>query len=332
MVPEAEDEDEDPGPRTGVCPLQKLHPLAYPHAEEEEQPEEVMNATQPSSVLVASFGGGTLAPQHHNPERVDRGATWSDPEVDQLLNIWTNAGVQTELKEATIKKHIFERIALGLRDKGFFRTAEQCREKIKRLKKEYKQAKSNNYRCVRGRATVKFFPRLQAILEDAGGALPVPITGVLTTQSDSSSEMSPLRSPACSSEEIKVDVNPAEVDRGVPLVTVKEEEGQELDEEGVADSTSPVPSPKWSSAASSRRTPRKVRRRGYESRVMRDVLDSVMDRFLDFQEKSEERFYSWEERRLRVELEAEERWRHEDRQVLQQLVHRLGAVEELRHS
>lgn len=383
----------------------------------------------------------------HPAERIDRGATWSDPEVDELLNIWTNENVQAELKEATIKKHIFERIARNLREKGFYRTAEQCREKIKRLKKEYRQAKNNNYRCVRGRATVKFFPRLQAVLDgrpnpktfydgtEFGGA---GGDGVVV---GGSFGLHPKSSPHSfaeySSEEIKVEINPAEVDNDSyvasepgepdtdmveqpppaapppqatpssikhprhhhhhhhhhPLHHLQSQHHQHSNRHGSPHSTihanatslhqpitisiphahhhhlnsstgngnaggnsnnngilegsgrlkddpeclsdasssrmtspnmlTPTPQSPSSSSVYLRRRRLKKNRASLSTQALKETLDLTLDRFLKHQRESEERLFAWEERRIQMELEAEERWRQEDREMLRQILSHL---------
>ena len=48
--------------------------------------------------------------------------------------------------------------------KGYNRTMEQCREKIKKLKKEYRHAVDNNNETGRHRKTCKFFNELDDVL------------------------------------------------------------------------------------------------------------------------------------------------------------------------
>lgn len=343
----------------------------------------------------------------HPAERIDRGATWSDPEVDELLNIWTNENVQAELKEATIKKHIFERIARTLREKGFYRTAEQCREKIKRLKKEYRQAKNNNYRCVRGRATVKFFPRLQAVLDgrpnpklfydgttEFGGGGDKGDERVPFGLHSSKSSPQSFAAADFGSEEIKVEVNPAEVgndtymnsetdaevvvenahlnrhprahllaahhhlhphhlpaahnhnhhhsigghphsaslhhpitisiprhsnNNGVLAARAKDEPESDASSGRATSPNAMTPAPNSPSSPQLRRK-RLKRSRGFNTQALKDTLDLTLDRFLKHQRESEERLFAWEERRIQMELEAEERWRQEDREMLRQIL------------
>ncbi|KFM72893.1 hypothetical protein X975_06424, partial [Stegodyphus mimosarum] len=72
---------------------------------------------------------------------VDRGFTWMDDETVALIDIFSKEDVQQELNGSKRNIGVYERIARELSDVGFRRTAYQCREKIKRLRKEYQLAK-----------------------------------------------------------------------------------------------------------------------------------------------------------------------------------------------
>ncbi|KAG8196604.1 hypothetical protein JTE90_014163 [Oedothorax gibbosus] len=72
---------------------------------------------------------------------VDRGFTWMDDETLSLIDIFSTEEIQKELNGSKRNIGIYERIASELSNIGFKRTAYQCREKIKRLRKEYHQVK-----------------------------------------------------------------------------------------------------------------------------------------------------------------------------------------------
>ena len=73
-----------------------------------------------------------------------RGSTWSDEEVKELLSIWREKEVQNELDGAKRKAPIHETIAQGLQEKGFNRDSEQCKTKMKNLKRLYRPIKDQN--------------------------------------------------------------------------------------------------------------------------------------------------------------------------------------------
>lgn len=91
--------------------------------------------------------------------------TWSDNEVLKLLEVWGDENIQAQLDGSTRNIKVYAAIAKTLLESGGIeRTPVQCREKIKKLKAEYKQIKNHNNRSGRNRKTCKFLPQLDAIL------------------------------------------------------------------------------------------------------------------------------------------------------------------------
>uniref|UniRef100_A0A673WTN5 1-aminocyclopropane-1-carboxylate synthase-like protein 1 n=1 Tax=Salmo trutta TaxID=8032 RepID=A0A673WTN5_SALTR len=86
---------------------------------------------------------------YHTYIKYERGSNWSDPEVAELLQLWSDESVQLELESCLRNQHVFNRIADVLRENGIYRTGDQCREKIKKMKLEYRRIK-DNHRMIRG--------------------------------------------------------------------------------------------------------------------------------------------------------------------------------------
>ncbi|XP_058502095.1 1-aminocyclopropane-1-carboxylate synthase-like protein 1 [Solea solea] len=76
--------------------------------------------------------------------RHERGSNWTDQEIVELLQLWSDDSVQIELESSLRNQRVFDRIAHILREKGIFRTGDQCREKIKKMKLEYRRIKDNH--------------------------------------------------------------------------------------------------------------------------------------------------------------------------------------------
>ncbi|XP_061773545.1 1-aminocyclopropane-1-carboxylate synthase-like protein 1 [Nerophis ophidion] len=76
--------------------------------------------------------------------RHERGSNWTDPEIVELLQLWSDESVQIELESSLRNQRVFDRIALVLREKGIYRSGDQCREKIKKMKLEYRRIKDNH--------------------------------------------------------------------------------------------------------------------------------------------------------------------------------------------
>lgn len=96
-------------------------------------------------------------------KKYERGSNWSDPEVVELLHLWADESVQAELESCLRNQHVFNRIAEVLREKGIHRTGDQCREKIKKMKLEYRRIKDNN-KVPRGGRTWKFYEVMDRVL------------------------------------------------------------------------------------------------------------------------------------------------------------------------
>ena len=59
--------------------------------------------------------------------------------MQALLAIWVDASIQSQLLGAVRNTTVFNKIADELARKGYQRNAKQCREKLKHLKKKYKE-------------------------------------------------------------------------------------------------------------------------------------------------------------------------------------------------
>ncbi|XP_064008566.1 1-aminocyclopropane-1-carboxylate synthase-like protein 1 isoform X2 [Pogoniulus pusillus] len=103
-------------------------------------------------------------------KKYERGSNWSDPEVVELLQLWADESVQLELESCLRNQHVFNRIAEVLRQKGIHRTGDQCREKIKKMKLEYRRIKDNS-KAPRGGRTWKFYEVMDRVLASRPPAL-----------------------------------------------------------------------------------------------------------------------------------------------------------------
>lgn len=61
-----------------------------------------------------------------------RGNNWNDAETYALLDQWADETVQAELEGTTRNQAVYEKISRGLREHGVERSANQCRDKIKK--------------------------------------------------------------------------------------------------------------------------------------------------------------------------------------------------------
>ncbi|XP_029971617.1 uncharacterized protein LOC115405945 isoform X2 [Salarias fasciatus] len=87
---------------------------------------------------------------------------WTDSEVRDLLHLFGCREIQRDDTRRNLKVYasISEQLAL----RGVHRTAKQCREKIKKLKQDYKKVKDQNIRSGYERKTNKWYEKMDAIL------------------------------------------------------------------------------------------------------------------------------------------------------------------------
>ena len=72
--------------------------------------------------------------------------------------------------------------AAKAREKGLERTAEQCHNKIKRLRSQFKTVSDHNRRSGRGRKTMPFYRELEEILGKRPAVNPVIVPGALVSR------------------------------------------------------------------------------------------------------------------------------------------------------
>ena len=69
---------------------------------------------------------------------------WTDAEVQALLAMYATEEVQRDLEGSTRNIKIFGKISSELAQMGVYHTVKQCREKVKKLKQDYKKIKDHN--------------------------------------------------------------------------------------------------------------------------------------------------------------------------------------------
>ncbi|KAL2081029.1 hypothetical protein ACEWY4_022882 [Coilia grayii] len=108
---------------------------------------------------------------------VDR---WADNEVEAFLNIYSEDGIQGGHRNT----EVYQTISLRLAQMGIYHSPKQCREKIKKLKQDYKKAKEIIQKSGgSNRRTSKWFHSLDLIL----GRPPLPAhSGAVVSVDDTS--------------------------------------------------------------------------------------------------------------------------------------------------
>uniref|UniRef100_A0A8C2H5W4 Myb/SANT-like DNA-binding domain-containing protein n=1 Tax=Cyprinus carpio TaxID=7962 RepID=A0A8C2H5W4_CYPCA len=89
--------------------------------------------------------------------------SWSVDEVQTFLSLVAEERIQRELDGATRNEKVFQEVAQLLAAHGYHRTYKQCRDKLKKLKSDYRAIKDHNSRSGANRRTWKWFDQMDAI-------------------------------------------------------------------------------------------------------------------------------------------------------------------------
>ncbi|CDQ96335.1 unnamed protein product [Oncorhynchus mykiss] len=82
-----------------------------------------------------------------------------------LLELWGGNTVQQNLKCCPHNSHIYSEISGKLNFRGYYRTADQCHTRIKRLKAGYRQCQETICSSGSEQVDLKFYDILKLILE-----------------------------------------------------------------------------------------------------------------------------------------------------------------------
>ncbi|KAM9128203.1 zinc finger and SCAN domain-containing protein 20-like [Pangshura tecta] len=116
-----------------------------------------------------------------------RAPAWTDHEVLDLIAVWGDESVLSELRSKKRNAKIYEKISKAMTDRGYSRDATQCRVKIKELRQGYQKTKAANGCSGSQPQTCRFYEALHSILGAAATTTP-PLTvdsedGIVSTAS-----------------------------------------------------------------------------------------------------------------------------------------------------
>ncbi|MCI4384646.1 hypothetical protein PGIGA_G00041190 [Pangasianodon gigas] len=93
---------------------------------------------------------------------------WTDEDVQALLNIYAEENIQKEFESSARNAKVYQKISARLGEMGIQHSPQRCREKIKKMKQDYKKIKDYNRVNGSNRRSGKWFERLDAILGERG--------------------------------------------------------------------------------------------------------------------------------------------------------------------
>ncbi|KAM7178005.1 uncharacterized protein RBU57_001817 isoform 1-T3 [Macrochelys suwanniensis] len=101
-----------------------------------------------------------------------RAPAWTDREVLDLIAVWGDESVLSELRSKRWNTKIYEKISQAMTERGYSRDATQCHVKIKELRQAYQKTKESNGRSRSQPQTCRFYEALHSILGGATTATP----------------------------------------------------------------------------------------------------------------------------------------------------------------
>ncbi|XP_065447733.1 uncharacterized protein LOC135982924 [Chrysemys picta bellii] len=127
-----------------------------------------------------------MAMQSQNRKRAP---AWTDREVLDLIAVWGDESVLSELRSKRRNAKIYEKISKAMTERGYSQDAMQCHVKIKELRQGYQKTKEANGRSGSQPQTCRFYKALHSILGAAATTTP-PLTvdsedGILSTPASS---------------------------------------------------------------------------------------------------------------------------------------------------
>lgn len=88
---------------------------------------------------------------------------WSNEEVGTFLSLIADSKIQRELDGATRNEKVFQEVSRLMASCGYDRSFQQCREKLKKLKSDYRSIKDHNGRSGSNRKNWRWFDQMDSI-------------------------------------------------------------------------------------------------------------------------------------------------------------------------
>ncbi|EMP37544.1 hypothetical protein UY3_05258 [Chelonia mydas] len=92
-----------------------------------------------------------------------RAPAWTEREVRDLIAVWGEESVLSELRSSFRNAKTFVKISQGMKNRGHNRDPKQCRVKLKELRQAYQKTREANGRSGSEPQTCRFYDELHAI-------------------------------------------------------------------------------------------------------------------------------------------------------------------------
>ncbi|XP_048345202.1 uncharacterized protein LOC125428700 isoform X2 [Sphaerodactylus townsendi] len=96
-----------------------------------------------------------------------RGVAWKEAETRDLIGLWGKPTVQQTLKKTIRNLEVFAKVAADMRSRGHNRTAVECRNRTKTLRRDFKRVVQHNRVPGNKKKTMPFYEELDVIIRHA---------------------------------------------------------------------------------------------------------------------------------------------------------------------
>ena len=241
---------------------------------------------------------------------------WSDEETLKLIEVWGDETIQAQLEGCKRNKDVYQKISREMAAAQYERTAEQCREKAKKLKAEYRKIKDRHNVTGKGRSKWRFFDAMDevfghkhstqppVVLDTSDEAPMEPPLTVSDADSDDEAGTSSNTTPTADKLGTSTDSEPHVIPPGAPK--------KHTDKQGSL----------TESEAHLRKKPMKKEKKK-RPREGETVMSLLIDKLVEAQDASDIRQMELEEKRMKFEervMEREEQRRREERHFQMQMM------------
>nr|XP_055049624.1 uncharacterized protein LOC129435206 [Misgurnus anguillicaudatus] len=216
-----------------------------------------------------------------------KGSLWSTAEVQCLIDIWADESIQKQLDSTHKNSEIFGRIRDYLCSRGYKRTIDQCREKLKKLRAQYLKVRDALRRSGSSSDEKDRFPWYDAVDK---------IIGLKPSSQPCVLQSCETRTPSLSATTIPENNGPTTASNNSTLLSERSHSGDRT-----------VESPETSDTnASSDNVPTPSRQ--CRKRKRNTDMGDMMAAFLDMQKKQHEEFMQGEQQHSKEEKEMLDNW------------------------
>ena len=232
-------------------------------------------------------------------------AYWSKEETFKLISIWSEDNIQAQLEGCKRNREVYTKISRELSIAGYNRTFGQCREKLKKLKAEYKKISDKRKETGQGRYPEwDYYDAMDSVLGHKPSTQPAVVVDTLEdsqvedTQTDDDDQLQQTEVEAnLDTSDIPSPASTDVTDASGEVATTSH--GQKKGNE-----TSKVSTRKW-------------------KKSKYDVTGELLDKLIGMQEKSDKMLMELEMKRTRLEekqMEMDVQMRREEREFQLQMM------------